>query len=324
MRKSHFFKYHNLFPERGENSSWWSQLFNKTEDRTSNRFEFWKIWLLNCSILPTCGKRFPTLSISRIHLYNKWFFHFHDIQVLEMSFKFHKYLNFNKCSQSFLSDKYRLLHCIWKTMAGCLLFLAIGQEYCNQNECLHVSLGEEWTGPTGKVVCNLQLVFPHLKLQDMVDFYSWPKKLWLYIHHTSLLLYFQFSGSEMLLSVINRPPAYSGLLSSFSHFVLFTNGFAQQYPCSLFINIKVKCVGLVIKLSRKILDVRKRLYASNMSFFQLHQLFTQHITSYICYIFNPLWLYKEISTCWVNCRLQQSLQCYITFSLIHCATYIVT
>lgn len=150
----------------------------------------------------------------------------------------------------------------------------------------------------------------------MVDFYSWPKKPWLYIIQACSCI-FSFLA-EMLLSVINRPPAYSGLLSTFSHFVLFTNGFAQQYPCSLFINIKVKCVRLVIKLSRKILDVRKRLYAPNMSFFQLYQLFTQHITSYIYYILNPLWLYKEIPTCWVNCRLQQSLKCYVTFSLIHC------
>lgn len=97
-RKLHFFKYHHLFPGRGENSSWWSQLFNKTEDHTSNRFDFWKIWLFNCSIYPTCGKRSPTLSISRTHLYNNWFFDFHDIQVLEVSFKFRKYLNFSKCS----------------------------------------------------------------------------------------------------------------------------------------------------------------------------------------------------------------------------------
>lgn len=62
----------------------------------SNRFDFWKTRLFNCSIFPTCRKRFPILSISRIHLYNKLFFLFHDIQVLEINFKFRNHLNFNK------------------------------------------------------------------------------------------------------------------------------------------------------------------------------------------------------------------------------------
>lgn len=159
-------------------------------------------------------------------------------------------------------------------------------------------------------------MFSHLKLQDTVDFHSCPKKL-CYTSHKPVLIFSVFWLWDAAFS--DKQASCLLTFSSFSHFVLFTNGFAQQYPCSLFINIKVKCVGLVIKLSRKVLDVRKRLYAPNMSFFQLYQLFTQHITSYIYYIFNPLWLYNEVPTCWVNCRLQQSLKCYITFSLIiHC------
>jgi len=59
--------------------------------------------------------------------------------------------------------------------------------------------------------------------------------------------------------MINRPPAYSLLVVPHNLFTS-TKGFAWQHHCSLFLNVKVKCVRLVIKVSRKVPDVRKWLY----------------------------------------------------------------
>lgn len=49
---------------------------------TNNRFDFWKTWLFNCSIIPAYGKRFLTFSTSRINCQNNWFFNFHYIKLI--------------------------------------------------------------------------------------------------------------------------------------------------------------------------------------------------------------------------------------------------
>lgn len=142
--------------------------------------------------------------------------------------------------------------------------------------------------------------------------------LWLYMYVTEACsCFFSFLALKCCIQWYIKVIKASCLLtfSSWSHIFFFSsaNGFAQQHHSSLFKNVKVKCVVLATKNAQKIPRCEEQhvcpkhicFSAISITLFLITDITFQVHCGYC----------NEVSTSWVDCRLQKSFKCCIRFTL---------